>query len=84
MSWDLVTTPQVGYIRGLQAKLKLPDRVLDGHCERRFGVTFAELTKSQASALIDEMAGWNELPATLAIAKGQTVLPGFDPGAPQR
>lgn len=73
---------QVKYVRALQRKLHLSDRLLDGYCEHdRFGRRFADLERSQVSQLIDEMVGWEgALPAALIRRKGQQDLPGLDGG----
>lgn len=72
-----VTEAQVDYVRSIQRRLRLPNRLLDAHCEGRFGAAFAGLDRAQASALIDEMKGWEALPAGLRRAMGQRDLPGF-------
>lgn len=68
------TDKQDAYIRALQKKLSLPDALLDNHCITKFRVPYRALDKWQASALIDEMIGWERLPADLARAKGQRDL----------
>lgn len=68
------TPKQVDYIRGMQKQLHLSDRLLDGHCEQRFGVTFAKLQRPQCSALIDEMKTWGTIPAELLREAGQLDL----------
>jgi hypothetical protein len=71
------TEKQVAYLRALQRKLRLPNRLLDQHCEASFGAPFAGIDRAQASKLIDELAGWEERPAEMSRAMGQVDLPGF-------
>ena len=75
---DFPTPKQTDYVRGLQRKLRLPDRMLDDHCTRRFGVPFRDLDRAQVSALLDELIGWQAIPAELQVAQGQTRLPGLE------
>lgn len=72
-----VTTPQTEYVRALQRRLRLPDRMLDDWCVQRFGVPFAGIDRRQASALIDELKEWQALPAELMRAQGQLDLMGM-------
>lgn len=75
VSADLrITQPQADYIRGLQKRLHLSDRLLDAHCQSRFGSERSELDRRQASSLIDEMAGWQSVPAELQRQAGQMEL----------
>lgn len=71
------TDAQTSYVRGIQKRLHLPDRMLDDHCVTRFRAPFAQLDRAQVSALLDEMLGWQALPADMARAMGQRDLPGF-------
>ncbi len=73
------TEKQVAFVRALQRQHRLPDRMLDSHCEATFGAPFAALSRTQVSALIDEMVGWQAVPADLLRAQGQMDL--FDPAA---
>lgn len=73
-----VTPAQTEYVRGMQKRLHLPDRMLDDHCVARFRVTFAALDRAQVSSLIDEMKGWAGIPAQLLREAGQRDLPGFE------
>lgn len=77
MSPLLPTQPQVDYVRGLQRRLHLPDRMLDAHCVTRFGTPFAELDRGQVSLLIDELKDWVAIPADLQRVMGQRDLPGL-------
>jgi hypothetical protein len=73
------TTKQDDHVRALQRKLRLPNALLDNHCIARFGAAYAALDRRTVSELIDEMIGWESLPADLARAKGQADLPGIAP-----
>jgi hypothetical protein len=68
------TAKQVDYVRGIQRKLHIPDRLLDDHCTTRFHAPFAELDRAQVSDLLDEMIQWETLPAELLRARGQLDL----------
>lgn len=68
------TQKQVDYIRSMQAKLHLSNRLLDGHCESRFGRRFEGLDRNQCSSLIDEMKEWIAIPAELMREAGQMDL----------
>lgn len=72
------TQPQIDYVRGLQRHLHLPDHLLDTHCVQRVGVPFAQLSRAQASSLIDELKDWVAIPAELQRAMGQRDLPGME------
>lgn len=72
-----ITEPQMLYLRAMQRKLKLPDRMIDDLCVQRFKRRFAELDIRQASALIEEMKEWQAIPAQLQREMGQVDLPGF-------
>jgi|GEM_PF-6241628 len=74
-----VTEKQVAFVRALQRQHRLPDRMLDSHCEATFGAPFAGLDRGQVSALIDEMVSWQAVPADLMRAQGQLDL--FEPAA---
>lgn len=74
---DSPTDLQVKYVRGLQQKLRLPNRVLDAHLVAKTGRPFAEITKRECTALIDELLAWKAIPAELMRAQGQRDLPGF-------
>lgn len=69
-----ITGPQREYVEGIAKRLRLPLRTLDDHCVRRFGRPLADLTKREASALLDEMIDWKALPAELQRAMGQLDL----------
>lgn len=68
------TERQVSYIRALQHRLRLPDRMLDDHCVATFGQKFASLNRGQASDLIDQLAKWEAVPADLQRMQGQQDL----------
>lgn len=68
---------QLNYIKALQRRLHLPDRMLSDHCVTRFGKTFDRLNRTQTSLLLDEMISWEQLPADMQRAKGQQDLPGM-------
>lgn len=70
----MTTKPQITYVRALQRRLRLPDRTLDQYCTERFGRPFADLDRDQASVLLDEMVGWEDVPASLKRAMGQLDL----------
>lgn len=70
------TPAQTDYVRGLQRGLHLPHRMLDGHCIARFGRPLAGLDRAEVSALIDELKGWQAIPAQLQREMGQRDLPG--------
>lgn len=72
------TAAQLAFVETLQRRFHLPDPALDGHCVRRFGTPFADLDRREASALLEEMLGWRDLPAELVKAKGQLELFGMD------
>jgi hypothetical protein len=71
------TEAQDSYVRALRRRHALSNATLDAHCVQRFGRPYARLDRAQASALIEEMIQWVDLPAELMRAKGQTDLPGF-------
>jgi hypothetical protein len=68
------TDKQIAYVRGIQRKLSLPNRMLDGHCEQKWGCPFDELDRGLVSRLIDEMLGWHAIPAQLQREMGQLDL----------
>lgn len=68
------TEPQRAYIEALRRKHNLPTALLDNLAIERFRVPLEDITKRQASALIDEMAAWADLPDRLKEAKGQRRL----------
>ena len=68
---------QLGYVRDLQRKLKIPDGILDRICCDRFGAPFASIEKRDCSRLLKEMIAWKEAPAEYRRAMGQIDLPGF-------
>lgn len=70
------TEPQINYVRGMQNKLHLSDRLLDTHCQTRFGCGFERLDRRQMSGLIDEMKNWQSIPAQLLREAGQLELLG--------
>ena len=68
------TKPQVDFVRSLQTQLRLPDAGLDDHCRRRFGQPFERLTRKEVSELLDELQGWEGIPAEVQRAMGQLDL----------
>lgn len=78
---DLITAPQREFVESLRKQLHLSQRLLDNHCQERFDCDAAELTKQDASVLIEEMKGWTTvtkgLPPVIQREAGQTDLPGF-------
>lgn len=72
-----ISEPQLTYVRNLARKLSLPERMVSDHCVARFGVELRQLSKSDASKLLDEMLSWQDVPAELKRAQGQADLPGF-------
>ena len=75
------TQPQFDFIESLRKRLHLSDQLLDNHCQRIFGCDAADISKHQATRLIDEMKGWAEmakgLPPVIQREAGQVDLPGF-------
>lgn len=75
------TQPQFDFIEALRMRLHLSDALLDNHCQRIFGCATADISRYQATRLIDEMRGWTDvakgLPPVLQREAGQTDLPGF-------
>jgi hypothetical protein len=69
-----VTEKQTNYISVLKSKHGLPDWLFEQHCQNRFGQPYTDLTRIQVSSLIDEMSGWDALPAELQRLKGQLDL----------
>ena len=65
------TERQVAYVRGMQKRLQLSDRLLDAWCERQFGVAFGALTIGDCRTLIDQMTNWASIPAELMRLTGQ-------------
>ena len=80
-SSDAATQPQLDFIESLRKQLHLSDRLLSNHCERIFGCATEDISKYQASRLIEEMKEWTEtakaLPPVIQREAGQTDLPGF-------
>jgi hypothetical protein len=74
MPASAITADQVDYVRGIQRRLKLPDRLMDDHCVKRFGKPLRELTKREGSALLEEIIPWQQLPAEMQRAMGQLDL----------
>lgn len=71
------TGPQVDFVRALQKQVRLPNYLLDAHCQATFRKSFADLSKRECSQLIDEMQAWKSIPAELQRVQGQRDLPGF-------
>lgn len=69
------TEKQTDYVRALQRRLRLPDRMLDDHCVKKHRKPFARLDRSEVSALIDELIAWESLPADMQRSMGQLDLP---------
>jgi hypothetical protein len=65
---------QLAYVESIQKRLHLPDALLDNHCQQRFRKPFRALSRSECSDLLDEMIGWESLPADFQRAKGQRDL----------
>lgn len=78
---DAATQPQLDFIETLRAQLHLSEPLLENHSHRTFGCGVEDLSKGQASLLIDEMRGWAKtaltLPPVIQREVGQTDLPGF-------
>lgn len=68
------TQPQLDYIESIRKRLHLSASMLDRHCVKRFGKPLTQLTKSDASALLDEMTAWESVPRDMQIAMGQQEL----------
>lgn len=73
------TEKQLNYVESIRAKLSLPKRMVDDHCQTTFRRPFAALDRRQVSELLDAMIGWEADEAALRRAQGQTELPGFGP-----
>ncbi len=75
------TQPQLDFIESLRKQLHLSEHLLSNHCERIFGCATEDISKYQASRLIEEMKEWTEtakaLPPVIQREAGQTDLPGF-------
>lgn len=65
------TERQAAYVRGMQKRLHLSDRLLDTWCQDRYGRVFGALAVSQCSALIDQMKDWESIPPELMRLTGQ-------------
>lgn len=77
-SGGFVPSPeQIAYVRSLQKQLRLPNRLLDAHCQATYGAPFADLDKRAVSRLLDELIAWKAIPADLQREQGQQDLPGF-------
>lgn len=78
---DPATQPQLDFVESLRKQLHLGESLLDNHVQRAFGCGIEDMSKSQASSLIDEMQGWTvvskSLPPVIQREAGQTDLPGF-------
>lgn len=74
---DPPTELQVDFVRALQKQVRLPNELLDAHCQATFRKSFAEVSKQECSQLIDEMQEWKAIPADLQRMQGQRDLPGF-------
>jgi len=75
------TQPQLDFIESLRKQLHLSERLLSNHCERIFGCATEDISKYQASRLIEEMKGWTEtskaLPPVIQREAGQLDMPGM-------
>lgn len=80
-SFWAATQPQLDFIESLRTQLHLSDALLENHTQRQFGCCVGDLSKTNASALIEEMKGWTDtaktLPPVLQREAGQADLPGF-------
>lgn len=78
---DPATQPQLDFVEALRKRLHLSNPLLENHCQRQFGCGVEDMSKRDASALIDEMQGWteayNSVPPVIQREAGQTDLPGF-------
>lgn len=68
------TLLQTQFVHDLQRQLRLSNALRDAHCLTRFGRPFAELSRQEVSALIDELKAWKAIPAELQRAAGQRDL----------
>lgn len=68
------TSFQSDYVRGLQRKLRIPNPILDQHCQKTFGQSFDDLDGRQTSQLLNDMISWEAVPADLQRAMGQLDL----------
>lgn len=78
---DMATQRQLDFIGALRTQIHLSKRLLDNHSHRTFGCGVEDLSKGQASLLIEEMQGWatvaKTLPPVIQREAGQVDLPGF-------
>lgn len=73
-TWEQPTPEQTAYVRTLQKQLRLTTPLMDAQCQQMFSRPYAEVTKWQCSALIDELIGWKAIPADLERLRGQMDL----------
>ena len=79
--FSATTQPQLDFIESLRKQLHLSEALLENHAQRQFGCCLGDMSKTNASALIDEMKGWAEtakgLPPVIQREAGQVDLPEF-------
>jgi hypothetical protein len=68
---------QVNFVRLMQKKLRIPNKLLDNLCVDRFNDEFAKLSGRQCSQLFDEMKTWKAATADMLREMGQIDLPGL-------
>ena len=71
---NIPTGKQLDYIHDLQHKLHLSAPALNTLCQQRFECDIAQITKAQATSLIEEMKRWKAVPADLQREMGQIDL----------
>lgn len=83
MNHDLsITDAQFAYIHDLAERLHLSPKLIDTYASTRFGTPVKKLSRAEASALLEEMIAWKEIPAQLQRSMGQRDLPGMGDAPP--
>lgn len=68
------TEKQLAFVEALRTKLRLPKDLLDNHCVTTYRMPLKDLDKARVSRLIDELLGWEAIPADLERRRGQLDL----------
>ena len=71
---NIPTGKQLDSIHDLQHTLHLSAPALNTLCQQRFECDFAQITRAQATSLIEEMKRWKAVPADLKREMGQQDL----------
>lgn len=69
-----MTDKQKSYILALCRHLHMPGRMMDDWLRATYGRHLEDLTIAQASAVIDTLAGWEDIPPDIRRASGQQDL----------